>query len=309
MFHRGFDPRKPFAITPPFARCFADDDDAGGGDSSAAADDAGASGDAGAADAVDYKAKYVAEITSSKKYRTRAQEAEAARDAAEALALPPEAIEEYEELKAAAVARAEADAEAERELLEKKGKWEELRKQDAKTHEAAMAQRDKVHAEALALKDAEIERRGGIVAKLGAENPLQVALGDANVQDIRRAIFFIQNDPESEYHVVSGTDEEGRPTPQVVDREGNVVIDPNGDGKPMTVAGLATYFIATKFGARFLPPSKDTGSGSHKGGPGQENLDAIMNDPEKRYEYMNKVGGQEFLKQTNKHKSRQSAAT
>lgn len=259
--------------------------------------------------AAEWRDKFYAEAAQSKKRRQRAQAAEAERDDLKTRAITAEDAEEFARLKADVVEREQADAEAERAQMEKKGEWEELRKQDANTHKAAMAQKDKSHQADLDKKDEESARLAGIVAKLGAENPLQAALADANVQSISHAVFYIQHSPDSEYHVISGLDEQGQPTPKVVDREGNEVVDPNKAGSMMTIEGLVQWFIGTEFGQRFLPPSGDTGSGAKKGGSGSENLEAIMGDVEKRMAHMQSVGGQEYVRQTLNRKSRLPAAT
>lgn len=243
--------------------------------------------------------KLRAEIEHAKKLRARAQIAEAERDKLAGRAISQEAVEEYERLKAEAAEREEAKAKDERERLEKQGEWEALREKDDQTHKKAMAQKDKAHGEELGKKDEEITRLAGIVAKLGAENPLQAALSAAKVQDISAAVFYIQNSPQSKYHVVSGLDADGQPVPKVIDKDGDEVVDPDSDGKMMTVDGLVSHFVASDFGQRFLAPSGDTGSGAvrgvkrHHDGLTQRKLIA---DPKKHFEFVQQHGPEAFSK-------------
>lgn len=240
----------------------------------------------------DWEAKYREEARQSQQRRKRAQTAEKKLAEVEGRVLSAEDIEAFERLKAEQAERAEAEEEAEQAILQKKGEFDKLVAKEADKHKASMAQKDKAHREAMVAQEAESSRLAGIVAKLGAENPLQAALAKANVQSVSQAVFYIQNSPDYPYHVISGLDDKGVPMPKVVDQNGDEVIDPKEAGTMMTVEGMVANFIGTDFGQRFMPPSGDTGSGAQRGVATKEKITykSLVNDKEARDAYVAKNG-------------------
>jgi len=193
-----------------------------------------------------FAAERAAAAAESKKYRQRAQKAEADVKALEGKVLSDEAQAEYDTLKAE---KAEADETAQKA----EGKFDELL---AQKMEAAASEK----AEVVAERDTAM----AAFERVAVLNPLQESLAKLGVSDVGAAAHLIQN---RHTHHATAKLIDGKAVVQVVDDQGNLVTDAGCDpGQSVSIDKLAAEWTATDTGKHFLPASGDTGSGSHQGG-------------------------------------------
>ena len=261
--------RKYSWVWPQRARFLADDDPDGGGGGDPPdpdpADPPVDPGDESPTDPVEIKKKLLLAIQDAKKYRKRAQAAEAKARDLEGKVVSDEDREELDKL------RVEREEEEKRKL-EEQGKWTEL-----------AAKKDQTHAAAMAKTKAELERTNAALQVVGAKVPLMAALSKAGVQDAETAAFLFQN--QFTYRVVATLDASGAVSTTVVDRTGEPALDAEAEGvPPMSITKAVAEWCGTPIGQRFLPPTTDTGSGAHQGRAGgqQVTLAHLDDNPEEK---------------------------
>jgi len=286
MFHDEFS--RPFSVVPSHARCFAEEDSDAGGDPGADPDP----------DDKDWKTEYGNEAVQSRKYRLRAQQAEKDLADARANAVSQEDLDELTRLQAAEAERTAAEEEAERARQAKAGEFDALAKAAEDKHSQVLEQKDKKHTEALADRDAQIAGQAAALQRATAEAQLVAELAKQGCEDPQEAAFLIFNRHEVFPQAVIGDDH--KVTVQIVDRDGNEVIDKEADGEFLGMDGCVRGFLGTTTGQRFLPPSGDTGSGSHRGAPGGPlagiTQAVLLADPDKHVNFLEKHGADAFGK-------------
>jgi len=290
MFHDEFG--RTLSVVPQHARCFAEEDPPEGG---GAGDDQGDK---------DWSAIAAENARESKKYRLRAQQVEAKLEELKARAVSQEDLDELTRLREAEAERTEAEEKAELERQAKAGEFDAILKAEQDKAAKTFAQKDKKHAEALAAIEAEKTSLTTALQRATAEAQLVAALAKQGCEDPQEAAFLVFNRHEFAPRAVVGEDHNVKI--QVVDRAGNEVIDPEGEGEAMTVEACAVHFLGTPIGQRFLPPSGDTGTGAHRGGPGQPDMAAVLSDPDKKAEYLAKHGGPKYVKDSLAYVERQN---
>ena len=271
MFHNRFDPfgslsRHPRPLR--FAAYFADGDGDGGGGAGGDGD----GGDGGDDQSAAWAAKEATLIAESKKYRLRAQAAEASIADLEGKVLSEEDRAVFDKLKAAA-------ADDEQKRLEAAGKYDEL-----------IAAKDAKHKEALAAVQATADAATELARRVAGTDQLKTALAAEGVKAVDQAAYLL--DRYIKVEIADGT-----PVVAVVDDDGKPIHDPDEDGVvPISIAKFVKNWLA-KSGAHYLPPSRDTGSGGHKGGGEHhitiEELDA---DPVKAAAFIQEHGQAEYHK-------------
>ena len=211
------------------------------------------------------------------KYHKRAQTAEAAIKAMEGKVLSDEDRELFEAMKA-------DKAKAEEDGAKAAGKFDELLAKKQEVFDAQIAEAQ--------AKGATFQAAFQAVA---VKAPIMAALAAAGVKSVAAAAHLIQTLHPHRGRAV--LDDNGQAVVQVVDAQGNPVID--ADCKPGETVGidkLVAEFLATDTGKHFLPPSKDSGSGAHQGGEAGESVEELLKDPIKKQAYIEKHGGQAYLK-------------
>ena len=264
-----------------FAMYLAEDEPGAGGGGGSEGDD-----DGGEPDPKDQKiAELVAEAT---KYHKQRQTLQQQLDGLQDKVLSDEDRELYESLKA-------EKAEAEEASKKAAGKYDELLAAKEKTYAERIAARDKKAAEELAEEKAKGATFREAYQAVAVRAPIQAELAKYGVKNVEAAAHLIQTlHPQ---HATATLDASGRAIVQVVDREGNLVIDGDcGPDESVGIDKLVEGFVATDTGKAFLPPSGDTGSGSHKGGlhntvPYAE----LVASPDKRAEFIEKHGGKAWV--------------
>lgn len=222
----------------------------------------------------DLQAKLNAEAADTKKQRQAKQELQSQLDALTA---------ERDDL---AKAKAEADAEAERVKLESEGKY-------AEALEAARAK----HAAELADREKQVGQMSGVLEAEFGTNRLMAALGRAGVAPERMA-----QAAQLLGSRVKVSLKDGQPVTEVFDDTGQPM---QVDGSSATVDQLVAAWLPGN--QHFLPPSGDSGSGSHAGGAtGNVTLADLDANPNKKLEFIRKNGQQAYLKLA--AKARQEAA-
>jgi len=259
---------------PAFARCFADDEPAGGAP--------GAEPDRPDGDEA-FAAERQQLVAESRKYRKRAQEAEAEAARLERLVLPAEQLAEYRELKAAGERRGQADDEAGRQ------------------YDRLVAELTDKHGRELAEAGRAREALEARLCELVGADRLKSVLAARRVRRVDQAAYLLAR------HVrVSLAD--GKPVVQVVDDRGEPIAAPGGE--PGETVGMEAFVDAwlAEAGAHFLPPSGDTGSGAHRGAAGERADVAEMEaDPARRYAFIREHGTDEYLRRLGAWKRRQAA--
>ena len=279
-----------FPVAPPFAMCFADEGDDGGGDPPADnGDDGDGEGDAGgnAPDASELQAKLAQEIQGRKKERKQRQELQRSVEELEKRVLSDDDLELFGQLR---TEREEAEAEEakqEQEALEKKGEFDQLLKQKEEKYEAD-----------LAAERAKAERLTRALQRSEVQVPIQAALAAHGVTDTPTALYVLQG--LHEHQAVAEIGEDGAVAVKVVDRQDNAVTDAECEpGQTISIEQLVEGFISTPAGQRFLPPSGDEGTGTHKGG-GTGKTDAatlaeLDRDHAKKSQYIQEHGMEAYL--------------
>ena len=221
----------------------------------------------------DERSRYVAE---SKKYRLRAQKAEARIDELEEQVPSDEDRELFEQLKAE---RANAD----KDRTEASARYDELLA-------AKQAQFD----EALATSAGDRDSALAAFRKVAVTAPIQAELARRGVTDVTAAAHLIQN---LHPHRATAKLVDGQAVVQVVDKQGKLVVDENCQpNESIGIDKLVAGFLATDTGRHFLPASGDSGSGAYKGSPTGPTLAELLSDPEAKAAFIAKHGGEAFIK-------------
>ena len=252
---------------PRFAPAFADDDGAGGGPGGPVEGQPEAGPQAEEFEAI--KARLIAE---SRKYRKRAQEAEAKLRQLEAQSLSAEEAAEYRRLK-----------------------------NQAAQYERLLAGLTEKHSRELAEANRRCEQLAGQLQKVLGADRLKSALAARGVTRVDQAAYLLQRHIRVELA-------DGEPVVRVVDADGQPIAAPDGaDGQTISVERFVDAWLASD-GAHFLPPSGDVGSGAYKGGSaGTVDMAELEADPNKRYAFIREHGTEAYLRRLGQWKRRRAA--
>jgi len=267
-----------------FAAYFAAEDDDGSSGGSGGTEPSAADGSASSASddgddqgaLAEERARLIAE---AKKYRKRAQAAEARLRELEGRVLSDEELEEYRRLK-------EAQAKAEEEAKKAEGRYDELLR--AK-EEQFQKQLDEIRQRTETYRQA--------FERVAVTDRLKSILAARGVKHVDQAAFVLQG--QFRWRAVAEL-VDGKAVVKVVDQQGKPVIDAECEGPDETISveKLVDAFLADPAGQVYLPPSGDTGSGATKGGEGPERVDIaeLEANPEKRYAFIREHGVDEYMK-------------
>ena len=251
-----FDPRRWFRFPPPVApitaRQFAEDDpEAEAGSElrySVSPDDTGRQEE----DDRDWKAEHLREVAQSRKYRQRAQKAEAELDELRERALTPDQHEEYQRLR--------------------------------------------LSAESMAERHARIEKLEGMVRQVVGLNELNRTLVACGVGSragngdkmLAQAAALLADRIRVEF------DPQDEPSVRVLDDQGRPLL--GADGEPVGIQEFVADWLAAE-GGHFLPASRDTGSGAHKGEPSPSgpSIESLDRDPQAKAEFIATHGPQAYV--------------
>lgn len=247
--------------------------------------DAGGGGpeDQPAASADESEAQKQRLIAESRRYRKRAQEAEARLRQLEGRVLNEEELAEFGRLKAEQQQREQAE-------LAKTREYERLAAELTDKHARELT-RAKERGQVL---EAQLRK------VVGADR-LKSALAGRGVTRVDQAAYLLQR------HIrVQLAD--GEPVVQVVDRNGQPITDAAcKGGETITIDRFVDAWLAAE-GAHFLPPSGDTGSGAHAGGSADRaDIAELEANPAKRYAFIREHGTDEYLRRLGEWKRRQAA--
>jgi|SaaInl7_200m_RNA_FD_contig_71_487068_length_2624_multi_7_in_0_out_0_3 hypothetical protein len=213
-------------------------------------------------------------VAESIKYRKRAQEAEAALEAARKKSLSDDQLQEYEALRKQA-------AEAETKKLEEQGQYDQL-----------LAQKQEVFDKNIADEQAKATAALEAFKQVAVKEPIMAALAAKGVKDVASAAFLLQGtfDQKAEAELV-----DGKAVVKVRDASGNPVTDADCEpGQTISVEQLVDGWLATPAGQNYLPGSGDSGTGTHLGGAPQKSSAALLAEldanAEKKAEYILKNG-------------------
>ena len=234
----------------------------------------------------DPKDAAIAGLTAEKvKYHKRAQEAENRLKKLEGKVLSDEAQAEYEALKAEKAKALEEGQKAE-------GKYDEL-----------LAKKQEVFDAALKAEQTRGATYQAAFQTVAVKAPIMAALAAAGVKSVDAAAHLIQT--LHPHRGKAALDESGQAVVQVVDAQGNPVIDADcGPNETIGIDKLVAEFLATDTGKHFLPPSGDSGSGAHTGGEAGESVAELLADPDKKAAYIEKHGGEAYLKHVSSAKKK-----
>jgi hypothetical protein len=266
---------RPGRLANPLAACFeAETSESGGG---------GGSEDAPAASADEDDAHTQKLVAESRKYRKRAQQAEARLRQLEPRVLSEEELAEYRRLKARQPQREQAE-------LTKAREYEKLAAELTERHARELAQANQ-RGEALEAQ----------LRKVVGTDRLKSALAGRGVTRVDQAAYLLRRHIRVELA-------DGEPVVRVLDKKGRPIIDPAcGDGETITIERFVDAWLASE-GAHFLPPSGDTGSGAHAGGSADKaDIAELEADPAKRYAFIREHGTDEYLRRLGEWKRRQAA--
>ena len=257
----------PPSPRPRFAPAFADDDAAGGGPGGPAEEQPDA--DPRAEDFETVKGRLIAE---SRKYRKRAQEAEAKLRQLESQSLSAEEAAEYRRLKG-----------------------------QAAQYEKLLAELTEKHARELADANQRCERLAEQLRKVLGADRLKSALAARGVTRVDQAAYLLQRHIQVELA-------EGEPVVRVVDADGQPIPAPDGaEGRTISVEHFVDAWLASD-GAHFLPPSGDVGSGAYKGGSAVTvDMAELEADPAKRYAFIREHGTEAYLRRLGEWKRKRAA--
>ena len=218
------------------------------------------------------------EIAQSKKYRTRAQQAEGELTGLRDRVMSDEDRELFNTL------RAERE-ELENNTLKKKGDFDTI-----------LAKKQEAWDAALKAEQAKTQAMTDAYSQVAVMTPLQAALAAQGVKDVQAAAHLIQSLHE---HKATVKTIDGAPVVQVVDKQGNPVVEADTPaGQSISVAALVKQWVATPTGQHFMPPSGDGGSGAHSGGGGVGGvtLAELDADAQKKADFIQKEGSEAYLK-------------
>jgi len=185
-------------------------------------------------------------ISESKKYRLRAQAAETKISELEGNVLSQEALDEYNSLKASA-------NKASDKKLRDKGDFDKL-----------MAEKQNEFTVHLDAEKAKANTYLSALQQVAVADRLKNELATRGVKFVDEASFLLQNKFSSK--AVAEIGDNGINVRVVNASDGNAVIDADCEpGKTIGLDKLVEQFLASSTGQIFLPPSGDTGSGSHPG--------------------------------------------
>ena len=222
-------------------------------------------------------------IAESRKYRKRAQEAEAALRQLQERALSEEELAEFRSLRAEQKQREQAD-------LAKTRQYETL-----------VAELTEKHARELAQANQRSQLLEAQLRKVVGADRLKSALAGRGVTRVDQAAYLLQRHIRVELV-------DGEPVVQVVDRKGQPITDAACQGgETITIDRFVDAWLASE-GAHFLPPSGDTGSGAHAGGSADRaDIAELEANPAKRYAFIREHGTDEYLRRLGEWKRRQAA--
>ena len=230
----------------------------------------------------DERAKLAGE---SKKYRQRAQAAEARLTELEANQFSEEDRKLFDQLKKEAEDKQTED-------LEAKGQYDALLAQKKEKFDADLTKTQDAAKAAMAAFES-----------VAVTAPLQAALAAKGVTDVDSAAYLLQG---VHPHKAKAALVDGKPVVHVVDKAGALVTDADCEpGDSISIDALVTEFLATTRGQHFLPPSGDTGSGAHKGGDTGVTLAELDADAEKMGEFIAKHGGKAYQQLVQRTKQKQ----
>ena len=170
----------------------------------------------------------------------------------------------------------------------------------AKAEEAAMLKAkdfDGLRAEDARQATAKLEAATTQVAALTSRleqqdvnSAITAELSKAGVTAIADAMILVRQ------HVRIKADPTGEKPPTVIGDDGMALLDDKGE--TVTVAAATRAWVESDSGARFLPPSGDTGSGTRNTGspggmPGLTQA-ALLADPVKHHAFLQEKGGPAF---------------
>lgn len=214
-------------------------------------------------------------IEESKKYRLRAQTAEAAAGQLREHALSEEDREQFSRLKADAEKR-------EQDNLKAEGNYDKLLAQ----------KQDKFNAD-LEAKGQELEAYRSAFQRVAVTDRLKGLLAGKSVTRVGEAAYLLQGQ-FGKRAVADLVD--GNPVIRVVDRQGQLVTDADCEpGQSISVEALVDEFVASEAGQIFLPPSGDSGSGAHAGGAAEATLAELDADDIKKAKFVEKHGGEAYM--------------
>jgi hypothetical protein len=222
-------------------------------------------------------------IAESRKYRKRAQEAEARLQELEARALSEADLAEYRRL------RSERRQHAQTEQAK------------AREYETLVSELADKHARELAEADRRGERLAAQLCKVVGNDRLKSALAARGVTRVDQAAYLLQRHVRVELG-------EGEPAVRVVDGRGEPIADATcRAGETITIERFVDAWLASE-GAHFLPPSGDSGSGTHKGASaGRADIAELEADPARRYAFVREHGTDEYLRRLGEWKRRPAA--
>lgn len=229
-------------------------------------------------------------INESKKYRARAQQAEATVGQLQEQALSEEDREQFNQLKA-------DDEKRQQDDLKAQGEYDKL-----------LAQKQEKFDEALGAKQQELDSFRGAFQQVAVTDRLKGLLAGKGVTRVSEAAFLLQG--QFPKRAVADL-VDGNPVIRVVDRQGQLVTDADCEpGQSIGVDALVNEFVASEAGQIFLPPSGDSGSGAHAGTPGDATMAELDADPAKTAAFIQKHGGDAYMKlaQGDRLRKRQEAA-
>lgn len=215
------------------------------------------------------KARLIAE---SRKYRKRAQDAEANLRELEANAISAEQASEY------------------RRLKEQAGRYEQMT-----AEMTARSERDRQAAQR------QVDRLTDRLRRIVGADRLKSVLAARGVMRVDQAAYLLDR------HVrVELVDDE--PVVRVVDSAGRPISDPSAEGAgTISLERFVDTWLAAE-GAHFLPPSGDVGSGAYKGGVSAHAAVAEMeSDPAKRFAFIREHGTDEYLRRLGQWKRARAA--
>lgn len=125
------------------------------------------------------------------------------------------------------------------------------------------------------------------MAQRDVDAAIRNELGRAKVVEVEDALVLVKS------RLKIQTDPTGVQPPTVLDANGQTMLNDTGD--PVTVAAATKTWIESDSGARFLPPSGDTGSGTYNsGGKSGQSFAEIDATPASRQAFITKHGKAEY---------------
>ena len=217
------------------------------------------------------KARLIAE---SRRYRKRAQDAEAKLHELEATALSAEQAEEYRRLK-----------------------------DETEAYERTVAELTARHERDLGARRREVSALTDRLRRIVGADRLKSALASRGVTRVDQAAYLLDRHVRVEVS-------DGEPVVRVVDAAGEPIPDPSGAADAtVSVERFVDAWLAAE-GAHFLPPSGDVGSGAHRGGLSERTTVAEMEaDPAKRFAFIREHGTDEYLRRLGQWKRTRAGRT